>query len=192
MLKNKKTLLLLLSTVTLAVIAIATAWILYQRSQEGAVAPTAPKSKPSASQTICELVINLNTSGTPGGNSGGSQSTAPAAPGVSTPTPTSVGAPAATATSTPTPTNPAPTATATPTPTLAPGTTATPTPTRAPGTTATPTPTRGLAAKGGATATPTNVSTSSALPQAGFNLPSVLFLGAGAFIVMLGILLLAL
>jgi len=107
-----------LITVILAVIALGTAWKLYQAGKEP-VAPTAPASVPKAVDIIptptpipeepCVLTFNVVTT---------------------TPTPGP--------TSTPTP---GPTATPTPGPTATPGPTSTPTPTPKPGVTVTPTPT---------------------------------------------------
>jgi hypothetical protein len=108
-----------LITVILAVIALGTAWKLYQAGKEP-VAPTAPVSIPKAveepiptppPEEPCVLTFNVAT-GTP------------------TPGPTA----------TPTPTG-EPTSTPTPGPTATPGPTSTPTPTPKPGVTVTPTPT---------------------------------------------------
>lgn len=117
-----------LITVVLAVVAIGTAWKLYQAGTEP-VAPTAPASVPKAQEEPtatptpedpCVLEFSV--------------------PSV-TPTPTPTGEPTGTPTPTPEPTaTPTPGPTATPTP----GPTATPTPTSPPpppGTTPTPTPT---------------------------------------------------
>lgn len=108
-----------LITVVLAVIALGTAWKLYEAGKEP-VAPTAPVSIPKAveeptatpvPEKPCVLTFNIAT-GTP------------------TPGPTATPTPGPTSTPTPGPT-------ATPTPTGTPGPTATP----KPGVTTTPTPT---------------------------------------------------
>ncbi len=122
-----------LITVVLAVVAIGTAWKLYQAGSEP-VAPTAPASVPKAQEEPtatpvpeepCVLEFEV-----PSG----------------TPTPTPTGEPTGTPTPTPEPTGtptPGPTATPTPIPTSIPGPTSTPTPTPTPkpGVTVTPTPT---------------------------------------------------
>ncbi len=149
-----------LITIVLAVVALGTAWKLYQAGREP-VAPTAPASVPKAQEEPtatptpeepCVLEFEV-----PSG----------------TPTPTPTGEPTAT---------PTPGPTATPTPTGAP--TATPTPT--PGPTATPTPTS-PPPPSGTTPTPTPIPVE--LPEAGTSLPTIGVLLGGFLLVILSVIL---
>ncbi|MBU0998507.1 hypothetical protein KJ570_03200 [Patescibacteria group bacterium] len=100
------TILIILSTLVLAGIAVFTAIRLYNLRQE-AVAPTAPTSKPAAAETkSCDLLTLNLTTPTPTGT--------PTPTPTDTPTPTPTGTSTATPTGTPTPT-PTGTSTATPT-----------------------------------------------------------------------------
>lgn len=149
-----------LITVVLAIVAIGTAWKLYQAGTEP-VAPTAPASVPKAQEEptptlpppspeeVCVLSFGVPT-GTP------------------TPGPTGTPTPGPSATPTPEPTGtPTPGPTATPTP----GPTGTPTPTPLPGVTLTPTP------------TPVE------LPEAGIALPTITALLGGILLVAFSVLL---
>lgn len=117
--KNLTTPLIVAATVILGGIAIFTAVRLYQLRGEP-VAPTAPESKPAASNLVLppvactQLAFSLTTT---------------------TPTPTVTPTPTSTVTATPTPT---PTATPTPTPTATPTSSPTSTPTQIARTTSTP------------------------------------------------------
>lgn len=174
--KNWTLILIGLATFTLAVVAIITAWKLYQL-RKVPVAPTAPLPAPAIGPAkegemcggiagiLCELPLFCDY--------GEGRRTAPypdasgicTAPAVKAPCtldfciPTPTPTPTATPTPTGTPT-PTPTGTITPTPTPTPTATGTPTP----GPTATPTPT----STPGPTATPTLVE----LPPAGFSAPT--------------------
>lgn len=151
--KNLATSLIVAATVILGGIAIFTAVRLYQLRSEP-VAPTAPESKPAASNVVLhpvactQLVFSLTTP---------------------TPTPTKRPTPTPTVTPTPTPTasatsTPTPTATATPAPTATPTSSPTSTPTQIAKATSTP---ESLPAAG--IATPTLV---------GIGLGAILLLGA--------------
>ncbi|MBI2267998.1 MAG: hypothetical protein HYU80_00955 [Candidatus Blackburnbacteria bacterium] len=168
---NKKTIILIISTVLLAGIAIGTAFWLY-RLQTQPVAPTAPKSKPQATQEFNQCSQTVDFALDTGGGSGSG----------STPTPGTTVTPTPTRTLTPTPTpTRVPSGTPTPTPTTQPGAaTATPTSQPAGGSQATATPTK----KAQTTTTPTQ-----ALPKAGFSWPTVFAVTGGILILIFGILL---
>jgi hypothetical protein len=150
-----------LITLVLAVVAIGTAWKLYQAGTEP-VAPTTPSSIPKAQEEPTATPI-------------------PEEPcvlefEVVTPTPTPTGTVTPTPSDTPTPT---PTGTVTPVPTD------TPTPTSTPGPTSTPTPTS--TPKPGVTTTPTP--TPVELPSAGISLPTIGTLLGGLLLITLSIIL---
>lgn len=158
------TILILITTVILAIIAVLTAIKFYRLGKES-VAPTAPKKVPAAEETnpSCQLSFVI-----------------PSLP-TSTPTPTE------TLTPTPSPTGTvSPTPTVTPTATLTPTATVTPTSTPGPTSTATPpTPTITPTPVAGATATPV-----AEIPEAGINLPSISSLIGGGALILISLILL--
>ena len=158
-----------LITILLAVVAIGTAWKLYQAGSEP-VAPTAPPSVPKAQEEPtatpipeepCVLEFEVPT-------------LTPTPTLTGTPTPTDTPTPTPTGTVTPTPTDtPTPTPTGTVTPTPTPTLTGTPTPTATPPPGTTPTP------------TPTPVE----LLEAGVSLPTIGALFGGLLLVVLSVIL---
>lgn len=168
---SKKTILLVVSTILLAAVAVGTAFWLY-RLQTTPVAPNAPASKPKASTPVSCQTIAFSLAGA------GSSPT-PTPTHAVTPTPTR--APTAAPTTAPTT---APTATPTGGPTSTPGGSS-PTPTtRAVGGVSTPTPTH--SANGRA---PTAGQAATSLPDAGVSWPIVLGVSSGAAILLIGLLL---
>ena len=179
--KNWSLILIGLATFMLAIIAIVTAWKLYQL-REVPVAPTVPVPAPAiecaeeggvcyglAGLPCCEGLVCVTEEGLPvQPDRGGICQRPEAIKGpcaldfcIPSPTPTPTGTPTPTPTGTLTPT-PTPTATGTPTP----GPTATPTPTSTPGPTSTPTPTPTTYLAEAPTPTPVE------LPPAGFSAPT--------------------
>ncbi|MBI2590902.1 MAG: hypothetical protein HYW33_03445 [Candidatus Blackburnbacteria bacterium] len=162
---NAKTIILIVSTVVLALVAVGTALWLYQL-QSQPVAPNVPESQPKAtapSQANCTSSVNFTLA------AAGTDS--PATP-TSTPTPTptrAIGGPVS------------PTATLTPTPKP----TATSTPAATPTSAASSTSTSGSQA----TATPTSATSSETLPNVGVSWPVVAGISAGALVLFIGILL---
>ena len=143
---NKKRLVIIITTMIMAGVAITTALFLYRRGLEP-VAPTAPEKAPAQEigrgpVPACQVEINTTTEVTP----------TPTTPSGATPTPCILEFTIAEETTTPTPTT---TPTKGPTPTSPPGATNTPTPTSPPGTQPTNTPVPTTAARVQIEATPT-------------------------------------
>ncbi|MBI4028994.1 MAG: hypothetical protein HY376_01390 [Candidatus Blackburnbacteria bacterium] len=170
---NAKTVILIVSTIVLALVAIGTAFWLYQL-QSKPVAPNVPESKPKASEPSRANCTGGSISWTLAQAAQATDNN-PSAP-TNTPTPTPTRAIGGVPTNTPTPTP-----TRTPTATIAP--TATPTSGSGSGSTGaqtTPTPT--IKASGSTTGTET-------LPNAGVSWPILAAVSTGALVLFIGILL---
>jgi len=163
--KHITTILIILSTIILGGVAVFTAVRLYQLRKEP-VAPTQPKSEPSASQAqISYQAPNACTE---------------LAFALATPLPTKT--PKATPTQTPKPTT---TPTITPNPTPTPTATSTPVATQTPTASPSPSPTPTLMSQASLTPKPTTA----ALPEAGVGMPTIFGIGLGLLLILGAVLL---
>ena len=185
--------LMLASTIILGIIAVTTAYKLYQL-RNVPIAPTAPESVPAADDEQiavpeCTLEFTVSELSPTPTSTGTITPTSTGTPGpTSTPTPTSTSTPTPTSTPTCTPTGtPMPTSTPRPTSTPEPTGVPTSTPTTAPQATSTPRPTSTCQP----TSTPVYVAEAiptQALPEAGFTLPTWMMVLGGIGFILFGLL----